>query len=71
MADSEWRMADEDEVVLPVTIAVLKNWMGEPPEMCSACEGGRHWDCGMQTWCTCECSGPDGDYSDDPFWSES
>ena len=24
-------------------------------EMCSACERGQHWDCGLQTWCKCEC----------------
>lgn len=23
--------------------------------MCQACSEGRHWDCGCQTWCECEC----------------
>ena len=23
--------------------------------MCHACEEGRHADCGMQTWCECDC----------------
>lgn len=23
--------------------------------MCSACQEGRHWDCGMQSWCECDC----------------
>ncbi len=23
--------------------------------MCSACEDGEHHDCGLQTWCECEC----------------
>jgi len=23
--------------------------------MCQACNDGRHWDCGMQTWCECAC----------------
>ena len=32
--------------------------------MCEACYEGRHWDCGMQTWCECECPGRDGDYDD-------
>jgi len=26
---------------------------------CDACERGEHWDCGMQTWCECECDGYD------------
>ena len=30
--------------------------------MCTACEEGRHWDCGMQTWCECDCDGPEGVY---------
>ena len=23
--------------------------------LCQACEEGRHEDCGMQTWCECDC----------------
>lgn len=23
--------------------------------MCEACERGDHANCGMQTWCTCDC----------------
>lgn len=23
--------------------------------MCTACQEGRHWDCGMQSWCECDC----------------
>lgn len=23
--------------------------------MCQACIEGHHWNCGMQTWCECEC----------------
>lgn len=23
--------------------------------MCQACSEGRHWDCGLQTWCSCDC----------------
>jgi hypothetical protein len=26
---------------------------------CEACERGDHLNCGMQTWCECECAGPD------------
>lgn len=26
---------------------------------CDACERGDHINCGMQTWCECECDGPD------------
>ncbi len=22
---------------------------------CQACQEGRHWDCGLQTWCDCDC----------------
>lgn len=36
------------------------------PELCQACERGECWDCGMQTWCECECAGPDGCYIWDP-----
>ena len=27
--------------------------------MCEACERGDHQNCGMQTWCECDCMGPD------------
>ena len=30
--------------------------------MCEACERGDHEQCGMQTWCRCDCAGPDGVY---------
>lgn len=33
--------------------------------MCEGCTDGRHWDCGMQTWCQCDCAGPDGFYFDE------
>lgn len=23
--------------------------------MCQACTDDDHWDCGMQSWCECEC----------------
>lgn len=36
----------------------------QAPEMCEACERGDCWDCGMQTWCKCDCPGPDGLYID-------
>jgi hypothetical protein len=26
---------------------------------CEACERGDHHDCGMQTWCECDCDGPE------------
>lgn len=26
---------------------------------CEACERGDHENCGMQTWCECDCAGPD------------
>lgn len=32
--------------------------------MCEGCTDGRHWDCGMQTWCQCDCPGPEGMYLD-------
>lgn len=35
-------------------------------EMCEACTRGECWDCGMQTWCQCDCAGPDGCYAFDP-----
>src|SRR5262245_9600664 len=28
--------------------------------LCQACERGDHDNCGMQTWCTCECEGYNG-----------
>ena len=36
--------------------------------MCEACERDEHWLCGMQTWCECDCDGPDGIYFGD--WAE-
>lgn len=31
--------------------------------MCEACERGDHDNCGMQTWCSCDCEGyQDGRY---------
>lgn len=27
--------------------------------LCQACEEGLHYMCGMQTWCECDCAGPD------------
>ena len=34
--------------------------------MCHACEEGLHYLCGMQTWCECDCAGPD-----EAFWGPS
>lgn len=34
--------------------------------MCEACERGDHDQCGMQTWCECDCQGADGVYIPDP-----
>lgn len=28
---------------------------GETVRLCEACEQSRHWDCGRQTWCECDC----------------
>lgn len=39
--------------------------------LCEACSQGRHWDCGMQTWCECECDGPDGYYGLEPYEERS
>lgn len=33
---------------------------------CEACEQGNHINCGMQTWCECECDGPDSIEFDPP-----
>lgn len=33
--------------------------------MCEACQQDEHWNCGMQTWCECDCDGPEGFYDDD------
>lgn len=33
--------------------------------LCQACSEGRHGDCGMQTWCECECDGEAIDYGFD------
>lgn len=27
--------------------------------MCEGCRNNQHYLCGMQTWCTCDCAGPD------------
>ncbi len=27
--------------------------------MCQACEAGDHGNCGLQTWCECDCDGTD------------
>lgn len=35
------------------------------PRMCEACERGDHYNCGLQTWCQCECEGPYGVYWDE------
>ena len=39
--------------------------------MCQACAEDHHELCGMQTWCQCDCEGPEGVYyNDDPMgWS--
>jgi len=38
---------------------------------CEACERGDHLNCGMQTWCECDCAGPEGiDFGDDPMASD-
>lgn len=34
---------------------------------CEACERGDHMNCGMQTWCECDCEGPDGIDFGDPM----
>jgi hypothetical protein len=31
--------------------------------MCEACAEGRHWQCGMQSWCDCDCD-PDAFFGD-------
>ena len=28
-------------------------------QLCEACEHDEHWSCGMQTWCECDCDGPE------------
>lgn len=33
---------------------------------CQACEEGDHQNCGMQTWCECDCDGPEGVYFEPP-----
>lgn len=35
--------------------------------MCQACSDGDCHLCGMQTWCECDCSGPDGIYLPDGY----
>lgn len=38
---------------------------------CEACKQGDHQNCGMQTWCECDCDGPESiDFSDDPMSSD-
>lgn len=34
--------------------------------LCEACEAGDHANCGMQTWCECECD-PDSVWDFDPY----
>ena len=34
---------------------------------CDACSRGDHHNCGLQTWCECDCEGPDGFYLDHPL----
>lgn len=34
--------------------------------MCNACEREDHENCGMQTWCECDCAGPDAIGMPDP-----
>lgn len=35
--------------------------------MCEACTEGRHYACGLQTWCECDCDPNDPwSYLDDP-----
>lgn len=36
--------------------------------MCEACERGDHEECGMQTWCECDCDGPGGIYLPDDHY---
>lgn len=35
---------------------------------CEACEAGDHLSCGMQTWCECDCAGPDSIEVPDPMY---
>jgi hypothetical protein len=35
---------------------------------CEACERGDHDQCGMQTWCDCDCEGPDGLYLPEGYY---
>lgn len=35
--------------------------------MCEACERGHHANCGMQTWCECDCDPDAVDYFEDPM----
>lgn len=38
---------------------------------CEACERGDHFNCGMQTWCECDCDGPENiEFGDDPMVSD-
>jgi len=55
--------------------------------MCQACSEGRHWDCGKQIWCECECdpetaildlaltprdyANPDAEWDDEQDWLSS
>jgi len=36
--------------------------------LCEGCSEDHHERCGMQTWCTCDCAGPDGLYVDPDPW---
>lgn len=37
--------------------------IGDSAMLCEACEHGDHEQCGMQTWCECDCEGPDEAYT--------
>jgi hypothetical protein len=35
--------------------------------MCEACERGDHGNCGLQTWCECDCDGTDDCFDPDAY----
>ena len=39
--------------------------------LCSACERGEHWDCGLQSWCECDCEKVSDDDGHDPDLDEN